>query len=57
MGGMTENEQNRADRQRYEDIAHDQEQRKSPQSSAMVIVLGLVALVSMVFGFILGKIF
>ncbi len=32
----------------------DAELRKPAQSSAMVIVLGLVALVSMAFGFILG---
>jgi hypothetical protein len=33
---------------------HDAELGKPPRSSAMVIVLGLVALVSMAFGFVLG---
>lgn len=54
---MTKNEQNIADNARDEDIAQDLEQGKPPQSSAMVIVLGMVALLSMVVGFILGKIF
>ena len=37
--------------------AREAEQDRPAQSSAMVIVLGLVSLLSLVIGFILGKIF
>jgi len=36
---------------------HDLELGKPAHSSAMVLVLGLVALVSMAFGFVLGLLF
>ena len=36
---------------------HEFELGKPPHSSAMVLVLGLVALVSMAFGFVLGLLF
>lgn len=38
-------------------FSHDPELSKPAQSSAMVLVLGFVALVSMAFGFILGLLF
>lgn len=38
-------------------ISRDPELAKPAQSSAMVLVLGFVALVSMAFGFILGLLF
>ena len=54
---MTKDEQDRAPIPGEDDLAHDLEQGKSPQSSAMVIVLGMVAVLSMTIGFILGKLF
>ncbi len=41
----------------HDETARDPEHGKPAQSSAMVIVLGLVALLSLVIGFVLGKIF
>ena len=41
----------------HDEMTRDPERDKPAQSSAMVIVLGLVALLSLVIGFILGKIF
>jgi hypothetical protein len=44
---------NEASAQAHDDL-RDAELGKPPRSSAMVIVLGLVAFVSMAFGFVLG---